>query len=1069
MKKCLLFGLLMLSVTAFTQTYNVDFDQVSWTLNGNGTSVSGNELTIIGNSNSYQTATYTLTVDPNIDDLYFTAKIYLDNIIGGSNDWDLPKIRMDRVGGGKLINYNISTSVEGQWVHTGVSIENFKNLGLSQVVLTVGLQNASGTMKVKEALVSSQQAVGNYIFPYTVPGDPSVTLDVNTSNSHKFNNDLLSTNCHFTWAPYTWEDNNVKEMIYEKFPMQNLRFPGGTVANFYNWQTDDFYANAYSLNNNTANTGSQNAARFGYPGYLDVTKTLGGSSTLLFNVFSDDKATSQARLQSRLDDGLDIKWVEMGNENYFSDQAYGFVDDRETGINGNNDGNFYDEYIKHTKELAGWLREIKPDIQVLVNTHDNHWNNPLAAENYYDGCVMHNYIFNNSFMMNQFAATEYMAAYRTTQNRLDGFVNTFGNKPVIMSEWGLLSEMPNYFLQVICSADNFLSIEKGNERGIVEQAGIHMLYHGNFIGEGSMIMHNGTELTLNPIGVMYSKLYDVFLHHDVYDAYSVSAELETGVDGVYAKAIDLGDSVYVFAVNKLPVSSPLHLSFDGVNYNGAFSMESYTEDMSTKLTRSYSLTENPWTKSSGSGAISFPANSISVVTIQKAAFQAVCDAPNLGENTNLCGQATVVLQANVSTTNRTFTWYKNDAAIGSENGASLTVSTPGNYKVVADSAGCLRSHEVYVGDELPTIYLGPDLNFCTTIEKVLDANSNNPSTSYHWTKNGVSMSATSPTLTTSAEGVYEVTVSAGSCLDVTDEISITSDLVDVEFDTICAPGMASLLINDNGDFAWYDAPTNGLELSTALFYEPVIANSSTFYVQDNNVQNYSLGRSAQAGTVFGGSTDYSIWGRTMYMNVEKGFTLESFDIFTNSTVDIVVHINGTGGNFTFTENGIPNTGKTNAYTLNPNMFIPEGQYTIDLLTTNGKVFVQVSDRDNADLAGVVSFGGTDGGNHYGYFYNWNISIASSCARTPVEAVIDPNGEGCIITSSESDSDVGRVDIYPNPTEGLVKWGHIAEFRLYTSKGLLVTEGINSSVDVSSLEKGVYIIEVDGKRVRVLKL
>ncbi len=984
-----------ISYIGYAQPYNVAFDNVSWAASHGGITLSNDTVTIDGQSGVYKRYEYTLNVDPNIEDLYFTARIHLDNIVEGTAEWDKPKMRIENTSGGKLINWNISNDIQGQWAHVGVKIENFDNLGLSQVVLIFGFQNATGTMMVTDPWVSSTPTIGNYIFPYSVPGDPSVTLDISSDQYHPFQNDLLSTNSHFTWATYTWEDQNVKDLIYDKFPMQNLRFPGGTVANFYNWQTDDFYQNVYSTYNNTANTGSLDAKTFGYPGYVDVARTLGGSSTLLFNVFSDDEALSQGRLQDRIASGLDIKWIEMGNENYFSDQAYGYVDDRNTGLNGNNDGHFYDEYINHTKDLASWLKAIDPDIKVAVNTHDDDWNIPLAAENYYDACVMHNYIFVNSFMMNQYAAADFLGAYKTTQERLDHYVATFGgDEPVIMSEWGLLSEMPTSFLQVIGSADNFLSIERGNERGIVEQAGIHMLYHGDFIGEASLVMHNGTEFRLNPIGVMYSKLYEVFQNHNVYDAYSTSAELETDLDAVHAKAVDLGDSIYVFVVNKLPVASPLNLSIDGSNYTGNYSMETYSESMNTELTANYSLTDNPWTKTTGSGGISVPANSISVVTVYKSNYEDICQAPDLGDDIDLCNTGTLTLDPKVSVTNRTFEWYQDGVLLGTETGATLDVTTGGEYKVITDSAGCLREDIVIVSDEIENFYFGADQNLCTSSFIDLDANVANPNVTFDWSKDGVSFSNNSPQYTVYEPGTYRLEVSATGCSTVSDEIVITSDLPSVTFDTLCSAGTANLQINETGSYSWYDAQTGGTQLSTSLNYSPSVSSTTTYYVQDDNVESYNIGITQPTGTTYGGTTDYTIWGRTMYLDVDKGFNFDAADIFTNSTGDITITISGTGGTFVHNETNVPHTGKTTPYRIYPNIFIPEGDYTISFVGTTAKVFVQVSDLSNNIVPGVVEFGGTDGADHYGYFYNWDISIPNTCPRTPVHAVIDPGNSAC---------------------------------------------------------------------------
>lgn len=1068
MRAKLSFCMLLICSFSFAQDYAVDFDQVNWNLNGSRVIQSGNEITIQQSAAPYesQEVSYTLTVDPNMSNLYFMLNLYFEDVAQGPGDYDIPKLRIESTSGAKLVNNNYYSVVDREWIYTGVKLDNFKNMGLSQVVLKFTYQNARGTVKLKDAFVSSTPGVGQYSFPYAIPTDPSVTLDVNTGAYHRFNDDLLSTNCHFTWAPKNWEDESVQEMIYKKFPMQNLRFPGGTVANFYSWETDDFYDNRFSDNNNTASSGAKDAKKFGYSGYADVAKTLGGSSTLLFNVFTDDKATSQARLQARLNDGLNIKWIELGNENYFGDQAYGYVDDTELGLNGNGDGEDYDEYIRHTKNLASWLREVKPDIKVVVNTHDDHWNTPLAAEDYYDACVVHNYNFVNGFMLEQFSIRQLMQSYKKTESTISKHVSTFGDKPIIMSEWGLLSDMPNSFIQVLCTADNFFAIEKGGHQGIVAQAGIHMLYHGDFVGEGSLISNLGDGLKLNPVGVAYSKLFDVFMGNKVYDAYSTSAELESDLDAVHAKAIDLGDSVYVFVVNKLPVTSPLNLSFNGQAYNGAFTLETYTENMDNRLTMNYGIDENPWVKSAGTGAIGIPANSIAVVTIQKSEFESICNTPQLGGNTNLCGRTAVTLNSNVSSVNKTHKWYKDGVEIPNAKEPMYTVTTKGVYKVVTDSVGCIREDEVVVDDKLPPIYLGKDIEFCTTTMKTLDAVVNNPSVNYKWSVDGNDITETSGLLTVYNAGVYEVVVSAGACATVSDQIAISTQLIDVSFDTICASGKAHLSVNETGAYAWFASAEGGDVLTTNLVYEPSITQSATYYVQDNNVETYNFGLTAKTGTTYGGTTDYTIWGRPMYMNAYTGFTLETVDIFTNSVVDLVITISGAEGTFVYTENGIPKTDNT-PYTLNMNQYIPKGEYSISFVGTNGKVWVQVSDKSNAEVPGVVEYGGVDGGNHYGLLYNWNISIAGECARTPVVAVIDNQHADCLITEITA-TDLTKGSVYPNPTTGTVFLSEEAAYIVYDMMGTALFEGKGNLIDLTHLVNGMYLLQVGNEMKKIIK-
>ncbi len=81
--KRFLFPLLFLVANyGFAHDYDVDFDQVTWTKNGSKISQSGNEITIEESNAPYeaQTVSLTLNVDPNMDDLYFMASLYFEDI-----------------------------------------------------------------------------------------------------------------------------------------------------------------------------------------------------------------------------------------------------------------------------------------------------------------------------------------------------------------------------------------------------------------------------------------------------------------------------------------------------------------------------------------------------------------------------------------------------------------------------------------------------------------------------------------------------------------------------------------------------------------------------------------------------------------------------------------------------------------------------------------------------------------------------------------------------------------------------------------------------------------------------
>ena len=205
----------------------------------------------------------------------------------------------------------------------------------------------------------------------------------------------------------------------------------------------------------------------------------------------------------------------------------------------------------------------------------------------------------------------------------------------------------------------------------------------------------------------------------------------------------------------------------------------------------------------------------------------------------------------------------------------------------------------------------------------------------------------------------------------------------------------------------------------------------------------------------------------MFLNVEKAFNLDSVDIFTNAAGDVTITISGTGGTFVINEPSVPYTGKTTPYTLYPDIFIPAGNYSISFVGTTAKVWVQVSDKSNHEIPGILEFGGQDGGNHYGLLYDWNISIPNSCNRTPVEAVIDPTHPDCEVTALD-DSELENLRIYPNPTTDVLHLTQKVSYEVQDALGRSLQIGYGNLINVNSLESGTYFIKVSSKTYKIVK-
>jgi hypothetical protein len=133
----------------------------------------------------------------------------------------------------------------------------------------------------------------------------------------------------------------------------------------------------------------------------------------------------------------------------------------------------------------------------------------------------------------------------------------------------------------------------------------------------SLIYLDNGAIKHTPTGAFYSKLFEVFKNSDIYSDLSTSDELEADLPGVISKAVDFGDSIIVFSVNKLPVSCELSISLDNVSLLNNFRMQTFSIDPDLGWVNSFSNISDAWQNTNGNGLKSLPAYSLTVTTILK--------------------------------------------------------------------------------------------------------------------------------------------------------------------------------------------------------------------------------------------------------------------------------------------------------------------------------------------------------------------------------------------------------------------------------------------------------------------
>jgi hypothetical protein len=455
-------------------------------------------------------------------------------------------------------------------------------------------------------------------------------------------------------------------------------------------------------------------------------------------------------------------------------------------------------------------------------------------------------------------------------------------------------------------------------------------------------------------------------------------------------------------------------------------------------------------------------------------------SPSLGTDVSLCGVGSIVLKSNISTDGKkTFTWQKNGTTVqaASTTANTYTATTAGTYTCVLDSLGkWSTSDDVVISATLPAISLGSAVVLCNPATATLDIGATSTGYTYQWKKNGVVItSETSQTLVVSSAGTYVGTLSASGCTSTSGSITVTSSLPTAGNDTLCAAGTAALTITGSGGpYQWYDASTSGNLLTTGNAYSPNVTATSIYYVQDGSSVNVTAGPSSASNPLSTPSNGGNIGIR---FTAAKAFTITQMKILpyvygcagdnVTATFDLFQGSTKIG---TYTSTAVPCTGVQSGapfntyYTLNfaTAISVPAaGSYT---LTPNGGNpivwFGSGANFSTMDAAGVMDITDDtrdDMSNSFPGIFDIKIQSGSTCARTPVYAVVNAAFPNCKASKTPQTITFGAITAkaYGDPNFTLTATASSTLAVIYassnpavatvTSAGVVTIVGVGSTV------------------------
>jgi hypothetical protein len=227
-------------------------------------------------------------------------------------------------------------------------------------------------------------------FPYSIPieiGEASYRIDVNTTKKRPFTRAVYGFNANFISHFYDYGDSLFQERMGVLKP-GSLRFPGGTVGNWYDWRNDGFSGwpeNAPSWFVRAVQSFKSSKKKYGYEGYARLVKKYDIEPVIMMNILAQTAEDAVAWLDRMKEDGLDVRHVELGNEVYFRDQN----NEKTKSVRG---------YIELCKEFTGEIRKKYKDVKIGVcgapmnDRWKAKWNGLLSKETFYDAFVHHEYV-----------------------------------------------------------------------------------------------------------------------------------------------------------------------------------------------------------------------------------------------------------------------------------------------------------------------------------------------------------------------------------------------------------------------------------------------------------------------------------------------------------------------------------------------------------------------------------------------------------------------------------------------------------------------------------------------------
>lgn len=315
---------------------------------------------------------------------------------------------------------------------------------------------------------------------YDIEESPSevLSIDVNTQSSMPIRKELYGFNTNMMSGDYGYLDDDFIALTKVLKP-KTLRFPGGTVGNFYHWNISGFRQDemnsTLSTQLNKRNRGNyvklqkRRDGIISFDDFMKLCQDLEITPIVVVNLWTGNPEESAAWVRYSMEKGYKINHWELGNEYYLPHYVKKF--------------RTADIYMNEAKKHALAMKKVNPDIKVsvcatpvafhkegfLIKGVQRKWDEKLAnysapsSTDWYDAFSVHVYAYKAVKDVEIDTMRRYLFGWihYECEEAMTYYQDLFPNKEMWITEWNIANpanRVANTQLHAMYVGDFFLKL-----------------------------------------------------------------------------------------------------------------------------------------------------------------------------------------------------------------------------------------------------------------------------------------------------------------------------------------------------------------------------------------------------------------------------------------------------------------------------------------------------------------------------------------------------------------------------------------------------------------------------------